>query len=285
VSLTALLLVLVAAAFHAGWNFVVKWVDDKHLFTWWSLVIGTFLYLPLLAQNQPIPASIWPYAITSALVEAAYFIALIHAYDHGDFSLVYPIARGAAPALLAIWATWFLGESLKPIGVAGLAVLLIGLIVVGSGSWWARRRIAVPSTGGIGAAFGVALCVSIYSVIDGAAVRLMAPAAYTELVLGLTAVLVTPAILARYGYRAAVGVWRAHWKGIFIVGILMLLTYMLVLQAYGMAPVSYVGALREVSIVFAGLVGWLWLKEEFGATRTIGAFLTFVGMLVIALAG
>jgi drug/metabolite transporter (DMT)-like permease len=285
VSLAALLLVLVAAALHTGWNFVVKRVADKHVFTWWALVIGALLYLPLLTQGLPIPATIWPYAIASALVEAAYFMALIHAYDRGDFSMVYPIARGAAPAFLAAWGTLFLGESPQPFGIGGLVVLLIGLMVVGGGSCWAQRRIATLSASGIGAAVGVALCISIYSAIDGAAVQLMAPAPYTELVFGLTAVLVIPAILGRYGYHTAVAVWRAHWKAIVGVGMLMLLTYMLVLQAYTVARVSYVGALREVSIVFAALGGWLWLKEGFGAVRSIGAALIFAGMLIIAVAG
>ena len=284
-SWAALLLILVAAALHTGWNFVVKQVADKHVFTWWALVVGALLYSPLLAQGLPIPATIWPYAIASALVEAAYFIALLHAYDRGDFSLVYPIARGAAPAFLAVWGTLFLGEPPEPIGLGGLVVLFIGLMVVGSGSWWAQRRIAKLSASGIGAAIAVALCISIYSAIDGAAVRLMAPVPYTELVFALTAVLVSPAVLARYGYHTAVAVWRAHWKAIIAVGLLMLLTYMLVLQAYTVARVCYVGGIREVSIVFAALAGWLWLKEGFGVVRTIGAALIFGGILLIAVAG
>jgi drug/metabolite transporter (DMT)-like permease len=262
---------------HTGWNFVVKQVADKHVFTWWALVVGALVYLPLLVQGLPIPAQIWPYAIASALVEAAYFMALIHAYDRSDFSLAYPIARGAAPAFLTVWGALFLGESPHPIGISGLAVLLIGLLGVGGGSWWVQRRTTSLSAGGVGAAVGVALCISIYSAVDGAAVRLMAPAPYSELVFGLTAGLVTPAVLARYGCHTAVGVWRAHWKGIIGVGILMLLTYMLVLQAYAAARVSYVGAVREASIVFAALAGWLWLKEGFGVVRTTGAALIFWG--------
>jgi drug/metabolite transporter (DMT)-like permease len=69
------------------------------------------------------------------------------------------------------------------------------------------------------------------------------------------------------------------------VGILTLLTYILVLQAYTIAHVSYVGALREVSIVLAALAGWRWLGEAFGALRTVGALLIFVGIVVIATAG
>ena len=283
-ALTALLLVILAAALHTAWNFMMKLVEEKHVFTWWALAVGVLLYLPLL-QGLPIPARIWPYALASACVEGAYFMALIHAYDRGDFSLVYPLARGAAPALLAIWATLFLGESQKLAGIVGLAVLLIGLLIVGGSSWWVGRGSASVGVGGVGAAFGVALCISIYSVIDGAAVRLMAPAPYTELVFGLTAVCITPVVFARYGCRTVVTVWRAHWRGICGVGFLMLLTYMLVLQAYALARVSYVGALREVSVVFAALAGWRWLKESFGAVRTIGAVLIFLGVLVIALVG
>jgi drug/metabolite transporter (DMT)-like permease len=283
VSLAALLLVCVAAVLHTGWNLVVKRATDKHLFTCWALLIGTLLYLPLLPWGWPIPAGIWPYAMVSALMEMVYFMALIYAYERGDFSLVYPISRGAAPAFLAMWGALFLGESPHPVGIAGLVVLLMGLLVVGGGSWWVQRRTASLSTGSVGAAVGVALCISIYSAIDGFAVRLMAPAVYAELVFGLTAALLTPAVLGRYGYQAAIDVWRRQWQAIIGVGLVMLPTYMLVLQAYALARVSYVGALREVSIVLAALVGWLWLKEGFGAVRTIGSILIVAGMLVIAL--
>jgi uncharacterized membrane protein len=113
----------------------------------------------------------------------------------------------------------------------------------------------------------------------------MAPASYTVLVFALTTVCITPVILAGYGCRPIIAMVRTYWIRILLVGILMLLAYMLVLQAYAIARVSYVGALREVSIVLAALIGWLWLKEDFGGLRTVGAVLIFIGMLVIAVAG
>jgi drug/metabolite transporter (DMT)-like permease len=284
-SLTALLCVIAAAALHAGWNLIVKRVEDRQLFTWWALAVGTALYCPLLLRHLPLPKGIWPYAVASALVEAAYFMALIHAYGRGDFSLVYPVARGASPALLAVWAALVLGEAPQRLGMAGLALLLLGLIIVGGGGLWTQRRTAILKVGGLVPALGVALCISIYSVIDGAAVRLMAPAAYTVLVFGLTVPCITPLVLAHYGPSALAMTWRAYRVRIIAAGILMLLAYMLVVQAYALARVSYVGALREVSVVFAALVGWLWLKESFGAMRTAGAVLIVLGMLIIAMAG
>jgi drug/metabolite transporter (DMT)-like permease len=218
-------------------------------------------------------------------VEAVYYLTLTRAYMQGDFSLVYPVARGVAPALLAVWAMLFLGERPRPAGVVGLAFVLGGLLVVGGGQWRSQLKGVFRHSGGVGPALSTALCISIYSVIDGAAVHVMAPAPYTVLVFGLTSLCVAPLVLRQYGYHGVVTVWRTAWLRIFVVGILTLLTYMLVLQAYAIAHVSYVGALREVSIVFAALAGWRWLGESFGAVRTIGAIVIFCGILVIATVG
>jgi drug/metabolite transporter (DMT)-like permease len=283
--LKALLLVLAAAAMHTGWNFLVKRAKNKQVFTWWAMIIGSLVYLPLLALYRPIPGQIWPYALSSACVEAVYYSTLVRAYTHGDFSLVYPVARGAAPALLAVWATLFLGERPHRAGIVGLILVLAGLLVVGSGQWRSQRQGVSLPCGGIGAALATALCISIYSAIDGAAVRLMAPTPYTVLVFALTGLFVAPLVFRQYGYHDVVAVWRTDWGRILAVGILTLLTYILVLQAYTIAHVSYVGALREVSIVLAALAGWRWLGEAFGALRTVGALLIFVGIVVIATAG
>lgn len=283
--LNALLLALAAAAMHAGWNFILKGINEKHIFAWWTLVIGSLIYFPLLASHMPVPAGIWPYAVSSALVEAIYYFSLIRAYEHDDFSLVYPIARGAAPALLAVWAVVFLGEYPRPTGIAGLLLLLFGLMVVSGGLRLFRRAPGGFGSSGVLAALSISLFISIYSAIDGAAVKLMAPAAYTVLVLSLTGIFIAPVVFVRYGYKPVISVGLAHWGRILVVAILMILTYILVLTAYTMARVSYVAALRELSVVLAALGGWLWLGEEFGIIRTAGAVLIFCGILVIALAG
>jgi len=279
--LTALILVIAAATMHAGWNLIVKRVGEKQIFTWWALAFGALINLPLLAVNT-IPASVWPYALASAVVEAVYFMILIRAYSQGDFSQVYPIARGAAPAFLAVWATLFLGERPEPAGIIGLILLLAGLIVVGG---WSKPRAVALNASVIVAALAVALCISIYSAIDAAAVRIMSPAAYNVLVLGLTALFITPVVMMRYGYRSVIVEGRAEWPRIMAVGVLLLLAYLFVLQAYSMARASYVGALREVSVVIAALAGWRLLGEGFGARRTAGAVLIFSGIIVVAVAG
>lgn len=281
----ALGLLLIAAILHAGWNFFVKQAREKQVFTWWGLIIGSLCFSPLLLMSRSFPLRIWPYVIFSALVEGAYYIILTRAYEHGDFSLVYPMARGAAPAFLVLWSILFLGERPRPAGFVGLALLILGLIIVGGKNWWSYRKTTALSTSAIVLALSVALCISIYSAIDGAAVHLVAALPYTVLVIGLSAVFITPVVLIRYGRNGTLAEWRANWPRIILVGILMLLSYMLVLQTYAIARVSYGGAIREISVVFAAFIGWRWLGEDFGPLRLIGASIIFVGILVIAIAG
>src|SRR5574340_809132 len=100
--LTALGLLLVAAMMHTTWNLLVKRAKEKQVFIWCSLIAGVILFSPFLFTSTLALISTWPFFISSALVEAIYYITLIRAYEHGDFSLVYPMARGAAPAFLLI---------------------------------------------------------------------------------------------------------------------------------------------------------------------------------------
>ena len=282
---TALALLLIAAVLHAGWNFFVKRTHEKQVFTWWGLVIGSVCFIPVLVVSHSFPVQIWPYVICSALVEGVYYIVLTRAYDNGDFSLVYPMARGTAPAFLLVWALLFLGERPHLAGLAGIALLVCGLIVIGGKTWWSLRKTTALSTSAIVLALSVAFCISIYSAIDGAAVRLVAPIPYTVVVISLSTVLVTPVILMRYGRQKALLEWRTNWLLIILVGLLMMLSYMLVLISYSFAHVSYAGAIREISVVFAAFMGWRWLGEDFGLLRLIGATLIFVGVLIIAIAG
>ncbi len=130
-----------------------------------------------------------------------------------------------------------------------------------------RANFIVFAGSGTAAALTVACCISIYSVIDGAAVRIAPPIPYTVAVIGASALLMTHVVLTRYGRPAVVAEWRVNWPRIALVGILTLVTYALVLQAYVLGRVSYAGAVREISVVFAALVGWRWLGEGFGGWR------------------
>jgi len=285
VPLTALGLLLVAAVMHTTWNLLVKRAKEKQVFIWCSLIAGVIIFSPLIFTSSLFIVSIWPYLLSSAFVEAIYYITLIRAYENGDFSLVYPMARGAAPAFLLIWATLFLGERPRLFGLVGIALLVFGLIIVGGKTWWSLRKTTGFSKSTLALALGVACCISVYTAIDGAAVHHVSPLPYTVLVIALTVLFITPAVVMRYGNTAIVDELRTNWIRITLVGLFTLLAYILALKAYTLARVSYAGSVREISVVFAAFVGWRWLGESFGVIRLIGAMFIFASILVIAFAG
>jgi drug/metabolite transporter (DMT)-like permease len=301
VSPAALALLLAAAVMHAGWNLLVQRAGERQAFLWWATVVSAAAAVPALAFAPPLPARALPYAAASATAEVAYFFTLAAAYGRGDFSLVYPVARGAAPALLALWAALFLGERPGPAGIAGLGLVVAGLIVLGSGASSggasgarlagvpaaspSTGRLALLPAGGFWAALAVAFFISAYSAIDGAAVRFAPALSYTLLIFALIPLLLTPPVLRRYGLARLAAEWRAHRAAIVVVGLGSFASYALVLAAFSIAPVTYAGAVREASVVLAALAGWLFLGEGFGRRRTAGALLVFAGILAIALAG
>src|SRR5258708_28462491 len=166
-TLSLLALLLAAAALHACWNLLLKRAPDRQLIVWWAVIATALCFGPVLLLRPAVPAIGWRFALASAVVETAYFVALTTAYRVADFSLVYPIARGAAPALLALAAVLLLHERLSPAGVAGLGAIVLGLWLVAS----------VGPAGGAdharGGALGflVAVCIATHSTIAGAAPR------------------------------------------------------------------------------------------------------------------
>jgi drug/metabolite transporter (DMT)-like permease len=284
VSAFALSLVLVAAVFHAAWNLVIKQASDRLVVVWWALGAGSLLFLPVFLHS-PVPRAIWPFLVSSAAAECGYYALLAYAYARADLSQVYPVARGGAPALLTIWAALLLLEYPSPAGWAGLALVLVGLVAVASAGarcWWRGAWLRGP---GVAAALGMAFFTSVYSLIDGVAVRRTGPASYTVAVMALSALFLTPLVLFGRGARAAAATLRKEWHRVLVAGALTLLVYGLVLQAYTMARLAYAAAIREVSVVIAALVGWLWLGEQFGARRLAGAVAVFAGIVILAVLG
>jgi drug/metabolite transporter (DMT)-like permease len=281
--LGAIGLLLVSAALHTTWNLLLKQAGEKYMATWWAMLAGSVLFLPALFLTG-LPARVtWVFMLVSALVEATYFVVLAYAYEDADFSLVYPLARGAAPGLLAVWAVVFLREQLTAGGVLGIAILIIGLMIVGGSGW--LRADGRPQWRGIVPALVLALCISIYSAIDGAAVRLTSPFSYAALIYLVSAVYMTPYIVHRHGWPRLTQEFRAHRGRLVLIGALIVVAYLMVLWAYRISIVGYAGAIREVGVVMGAFAGWQLLGEDFGRPRVIGAVVIFIGIVVIAVLG
>ena len=290
-SLTALALVTAAGLVHALWNLVLKRSSARLLVTTWALLGGAAVFSPMLVREWPPPPQVWPFACASALVLLVYYACLARAYERGDFSLVYPVARGTAPAMLALWAIIFMGERPSAFGYLGIAAILAGLVVLGAAPLWTMRNPNLDTLAtlrtharGSGIAFLVAFLISVYSALDGAAVRHWTPIPYLVLTFGLSGFLLVPLLALREGTRLF-RVLRTHAVPIALIAVMMLGAYSLVLRAFQIAPISYAGAGREIGIVFGALAGWLVLGERFGGVRTAGAAMVFVGIIVLAVAG
>ena len=272
-----LLLLLASAALHATWNLLIKEANDANVFTWWAAVAGVVLFLPLAISGAPWPARVWPYVIASSAAEGLYLLVLPWAYRRWTLSEIYPIARGAAPALIAMGAIAFLGESVTTHGVFGILAICIGIALV---TGWSAR--------GAGAAAGgllVAIIIATYSVIDAAAVRFVAPGPYAVLVLGGGVLVATPVMFARYGFAAMSKTLRNQTGRILIAGTLMLSAYGLVLIAYSHGRVSYAAAIREIGILFTVAIAAARLKEHLDVRRAIGALMIFAGVVIVVVWG
>ena len=281
----ALTLLVGAAFLHMGWNLLMKQTAERYAVTWWALLVGSLCFFPLVVASRAELRPVWGYALAGACFQLFYYMILGYAYQSSDFSLVYPLARGTAPVFIALWAVLLLGESLTWAGLIGLGSIVAGIVLIGAGAWRNSPQHALKLSLSTVAPFLIALCISGYSVIDGAAVKQAPALPYTALGLGLSVLLMTPLIWARYGWGTLKSVGREHWWRIVLIGLATFAAYGLTLTAYGLAQVSYVGAVREVSIVLGALAGWLWLGEPFGLTRTIGALIVAGGILIVTVAG
>ena len=283
-SIPALILLFVSASLHALWNFLLKRSQEKYIAMGWQVIFGgVFALLLLLIVGLP-PRSMWIFAVVSMFLEAIYFILLSNAYTDNDFSLVYPIARGTSPAFIMLWSILFLHEKLTMGGMIGIGLIVCGMIVIGTTSLIQNRGNKLH-TKGILLALAVALMISFYTLVDGAAVQNGSPLSYGLLMFTLVPLLTTPYNIRRYGWKHFASAWKGERNPIILAGVLGVTAYLIALFAYTLAPVSYSGSIRQVSVVIGAFLGWQFLNEQMGGMRVIGAVVIFMGILAIAIFG
>jgi drug/metabolite transporter (DMT)-like permease len=190
-------LLMGAALLHAGWNILLKTADDPLRTAGRGMVVGAVVLIPaglagwLLAGRPEVPAEAWVLAVVSGVLEAAYFVFLSAAYQRGDLSLVYPIARGTAPVLAVGVGIVFLGERLGPLGTLGVAALLVGILAL-QRPWSVFRRGAVETPRRIREATWLAVATGVtiacYSAVDRNGARLVEPWLYAALIWMFTAI-------------------------------------------------------------------------------------------------
>jgi drug/metabolite transporter (DMT)-like permease len=283
--ITAIILLFLSASMHAVWNFLLKSADEKYIAMGWQVILsGIFAFGCIILTGLP-PRSMWIWAVLSMFLEAVYFILLCIAYSDHDFSLVYPIARGGAPALLVLWSAIFLHEKLTVGGYLGLAMITGGMMVIGATTLIQGRGGEKPHLRGILTALAVAFIISVYTFVDGRAVKSGPALPYGLSMFVMIPFVTTPYLTHHYGWNGFAKMWQSKRGYLLLGGVLGLVAYMLALFAYTFAPLSYSGAIREVSAVIGAFLGWRFLKEEMGGVRVVGAAIVFAGVMVIAIFG
>src|SRR6185437_4315475 len=271
-------LVLSTAVFHAGWNAVLRHSRDRLLATAMIALGGAAVaatFLPFLPW--PGRASL-PFMLASFALHTVYRLLLIFAYRWGELGVVYPIARGSAPLLVTGAAALFAGEHLNAPALAAIAVVSLGIVALSQ----SHLATAPPRTLVIAIATGAVI--AGYSVVDGIGARHAVSAfSYAFWLEAVECLPWTFVLLLRRGMLRGGGAMGESWRTI-IGGMASILAYALVVWAMTQGALGIVAALRETSVVFAALMGWLFLGERFSWRRLLTCCGIAVGIVMLALA-
>jgi drug/metabolite transporter (DMT)-like permease len=290
--LSAFALIVLAGAIHAGWNIAAKKANGDARFAFQSGVFLMVLWAPLgLALGwHVVPAwgvAEWGFVVLSGVLHVVYYVVLLRGYRRADLTVVYPLARGSGPLLSSLCAILFLGERISLMGLAGIGGVVLGVFLVagGPGLWHASRDPARRERVHKGIRYGLltGAFIASYTVVDSYAVKWLAMSPILLDYFGnfVRVLLLVPAALRD---RAATAqLWRAQWMYALFVAAISPVSYVLVLYAVQQAPISHVAPAREVSMLFAALIGGHLLREGDRLLRVAGACFIAAGVIALAL--
>ena len=275
--LLATVLALTAAVLHASWNISVKQSGDKRLALWGQFAIGGALSGAVILAWTMIsgaPSIAWGWAAVSGAMHVPYIMLLSRAYDRGDFSMSYPIIRGGGALAAALGGVLILHDTISFVSAFGILLVVAGLLVLAtSGSWHV-----------VGAALSVASTIAVYSVSDAHGTRQSNAIGYA-LALNVCAAVITSLWVASTRRTEMMPEMKNNWKRFGFAGIASTTAYTLIMIAYQHAPVGYVAALRESSVVLAAFAGWKMLDEGDHRRRITSAAIVLVGLTVLVAGG
>ena len=288
--LPALALVVLAGLIHALWNIAAKKAGGDSRFAFFTAMVMAVVWAPLglwlgwqhvgdWGQRE------WSLVAASGIIHVAYYVVLLRGYRKSDLTVVYPLARGSGPMLSSLVAIVFLGEQVSALGLGGIVGVVLGVFLIAGGPGLIRRshdpaqRLRVLKGMRYGLLTGV--FIASYTVVDGYAVKvaLMSPILVDYFGNFVRLVFLAPVVLR--DLPAARSLWRTQWRYALLVGVISPISYVMVLYAMQIAPLSHVAPAREVSMLFAALIGGHLLGEGDRLARISGAAL--IGMGVIAL--
>lgn len=287
---TALALVVAAALCHAVWNVAAKGAGGDMRFALFTATLVSALWLPIALWIGWGVVGQWGFAewgivAASALIHVSYFVTLLRGYRVADLTVVYPVARGTAPLLAALSALLLFGERLSAFGALGVLAIIAGVFLIagGPGLFRAARDPTSQRRVRLGIGWGAATGVQIacYTLVDSFAVKVLL---LSPILVDYFGNLLRLPVLAPLLWRerqTLPALWRTQWRAALTVAVLGPAGYVLALFAMQRAPVSAVAPAREMSMLFAALLGGTLLRETDMAARLTGAVFIAVGVAAL----
>ncbi|MFN3732593.1 DMT family transporter [Comamonas testosteroni] len=294
-SLQAFTLIILAGLIHSGWNIVAKKAGGDARFSLYTAICNAIIWLPLgwWLGKDVVPHwgwMEWAFVTASAVLHVAYFVVLLRGYRVADLTVVYPLARGSGPLISSLVAVMFLGEQISTLGAAGIAGVVLGVFLIAGGPRMiitiregqnaeARQRVLA------GLYYGLltGMFIASYTVVDSYAVKVLLMSPILVDYVGNLIRLVILAPLAARDWPETKRLWRLQWRHAALVAFFSPIAYVLVLYAVQSAPISHVAPAREVSMLFAALIGGRLLGEGDRALRIAGAVMIALGVTALGL--
>jgi drug/metabolite transporter (DMT)-like permease len=278
VSLSIVLAVLFSALLHATWNSLAHAVSDR-LVGFALIGVADLVGGGLMVAGAGLPpAAAWPFIGASAALHVMYSLLLLASYELGEFSQMYPLARGTSPWVVALVSVVVLGRELpitELVGVLAVSAGLIALVFIGG----RPGRKDLPA---VTAAVLTGLAIASYTVVDGLGVMQAPLFAYTGWMFLLQGPPIAVIAALRRGRRLPAAVRASAVPGL-TGGTTSIVAYTIVLWAQTSGALAPIAALRETSIVFGALIGAVFLGERLGVRRAIAAGVVLAGVALISL--
>jgi drug/metabolite transporter (DMT)-like permease len=276
VSLTIVLLVLLAGLIHAVWNALAKGITSQSTsFALMNLGVAAVSWSALPFIGVP-RAQAWPFVIASVACHIGYELFLMGSYERANFSRAYPIARGAAPLLVSLGGLVLASERIGLKGLAGIIFIVIGVISLS----YVRNSTKLDRVG-VYWALATGVAIAVYTVVDGLGVRRSHdPLRYAVVLFAIQSTLWVVAVVLRRGWK-----WNDQPSTItigIVAGLMSLVAYTIVLYAQTKAPLGVVSALRETGVVWAAAIGVVIFKEGKARAIMVPALAVVIGIALLS---
>ncbi len=279
----AMWLALLAAVAHAVFGALQKGRHDPWLtrgaIDGWIFVLSA----PVALFVVPWPEGrVWGLLLGAVVIHFIYKVLMAMAYSRAAYTVVYPVVRGTGPLATVAFAAVVFDERYSAVQWGGVLLLsggILGLAIANLRGVTVGRR---DLNAGIGTALAAGLMVAVYTTYDAYGIR-ATPNPFTFLAWFFFMTAVDFPVLAAWRYRAMQNPpdlgpllqrgFAGAWIAFVSFGAVMLATR---LDKVGQAAV-----LRETSVVFAALIGWLFLRERVGPLRGGLVLVIALGAVVV----